>query len=176
MNLLHRAQSTDPNAENNSLFTVLLKKWLHQPQVFNCFTTNLVNITKHTTAHVAHYTLIISCLRLRDTGCMDTWHCALNRLKMYYEKLAKNCSTVCYFSHTIKIFLGGISFQSRHQSNLYHLLEGLTRAFSVMVSKIICFKHTRLIFWRKDRDVFKIFRQLERLFKKLVSPLAVFVW
>ena len=37
MNLLQRTQSTDPNAENNSLFTVLLKEWLHQPQVFDCF-------------------------------------------------------------------------------------------------------------------------------------------
>ena len=41
-NLRHRAhQSTDPNAENNSLFTVLLKdqsktEMLHQQCVFDC--------------------------------------------------------------------------------------------------------------------------------------------
>ena len=36
MNLSHQShQSTsDPNAENNSLFTVLLKEMLHQPQNF----------------------------------------------------------------------------------------------------------------------------------------------
>ena len=40
-------------------------------------------------------------LRLLDTGCMDTRRCAHNRLKMYCEQLAKNCSTIYYFSHTI---------------------------------------------------------------------------
>ena len=50
MNLRHRAhQSTDPNTENNSLFTVLLKdksktEMLHQQLSLPC-TTNLVNIT-----------------------------------------------------------------------------------------------------------------------------------
>ena len=62
-------------------------------------------------------------LRLRDTGRMDTRRCTHKRLKIYCEQLAKNCSTVYHFSRTI------YSFQSGQQSNLYHLLEGLTRAF-----------------------------------------------
>ena len=57
-------------------------------------------------------------------------HGKLRRVKLFYcEQLVRNCSTVYYFSHTIQIFSGEISFQSRHQSNLYHLLEGLTRVF-----------------------------------------------
>ena len=90
-------------------------------------------------------------LRLRDTGCMDTWRCTHKRLKMYCEQLAKNCSTVYHFSRTIQVFSGENSFQSGQQSNLYHLLNGLTKAFcniSVMVFKILRFKHTRLIFQR----------------------------
>ena len=60
---------------------------------------------------------------------MNTRRCAHKWLKMYCEQLAKNCSTVYHFSRTIQIFSGEISFQSGQQSNLYHLLEGLTRAF-----------------------------------------------
>ena len=60
---------------------------------------------------------------------MDTRRCAHYRLKMYCEQLAKNCSTVYYFSRTIWIFSGKISFKSGQQSNLYYLLERLTRAF-----------------------------------------------
>lgn len=40
-------------------------------------------------------------LRLRDTGSMDMWRCAHNQLKIYCEQLAKNCSTVYHFPHTI---------------------------------------------------------------------------
>ena len=36
---------------------------------------------------------------------------------------------VYYFSRMIYIFSGEISIQSGQQSNLYHLLQGLTRAF-----------------------------------------------
>ena len=68
-------------------------------------------------------------LRLWDTGRMDMRRCAYNWLKMYCEQLARTCSTVYYFSRTIWIISGEISFQSRQQSNLYYLLKGLTRAF-----------------------------------------------
>ena len=40
-------------------------------------------------------------LRLRDTGCIGTQCCTHNQLKMYCEQLAKNCSTVYYFSRMI---------------------------------------------------------------------------
>ena len=60
---------------------------------------------------------------------MDTRRCAHNRQKMYCKQLVKNCSMVYDLSHMIQIFLGEILFQSGQQSNLYYLLEGLTRAF-----------------------------------------------
>ena len=67
MNQAHQSTS-DPNAENNSLFTVLLKEMLHQPQVFECLTTNLVNNIKHGSLN-AHY---ISCLMYTHTTIIKT--------------------------------------------------------------------------------------------------------
>ena len=40
-------------------------------------------------------------LRLQDTSRIHTRCCAHNWLKMYCEQLAKNCSTVYYFSRKI---------------------------------------------------------------------------
>ena len=50
----------------------------------------------HVRCYVLHYVL-----RLRDTGRMDTRHCAHSWLKMYCEQLARTYSTVYYFSRTI---------------------------------------------------------------------------
>ena len=52
------------------------------------------------------------CLRLRDTGHMDTRCCVHNRLKMYCEQLARTCSTVYYFLARFR------SSQVRFHSNL----------------------------------------------------------
>ena len=90
--------------------------------------------------------------------CAHKWHC---------EQLAKNCSMVYHFSHTISIFSGKILFQSRQQSNLYHLLEGLTRD--------ICYGFQDTLFQAHKTDILEVslrcfsFRQPERLFKKLLS-------
>ena len=50
---------------------------------------------------------------------MDTRHCAHKQLKCI----------VSSWRRTVLRYTGEISFQSGQQSNLYHLLEGLTRAF-----------------------------------------------
>ena len=56
---------------------------------------------RHITCFYRMFLWSYQTLRLRNTGHMDMQHCAHNRLKMCCEQLAKNCSTVYYFSGTI---------------------------------------------------------------------------
>ena len=51
----------------------------------------------------------------------------------------------------IKIFLGEISFQSEPQSNLYHLLEGLTRAFCN-----ICYGFQDTLFKARKTEILEV--------------------
>ena len=118
-------------------------------------------------------------LRLRYTGQMDTQCCAHNRLKMYCEQLAKNCSVVYYFSRMTLIFSGKILFLSQ-QSNLYHLLEGLTRAFcdiSYGFQESLFQTCKTEILEARPRYLSNSFDNQNNYSKKaLVSPSAVFVW
>ena len=121
--------------------------------------------------------LISSCtLRLQDTGCMDMRCCAHNRLIMYCEQLAKNCSTVYFFLRYSQVWfhsnLGSKVISITFSRDWRELL-----VVSVTVSKLLHFKHARLRFGGKAETLFKSFQQPERLFKKVpISPSAVFVW
>ena len=97
-------------------------------------------------------------LRLWDTGCMGAWRRAQNRLKIYCEQLAKNCSTVYYFLVWFR------SSQARFHSDLGNKVISSTFsrewrelfAISFVVSKILRFKHAGLRFQRWDRDIFPL--------------------